>query len=418
VPLWAQTIRFRLTVTYSAVLFGLAALVLGGVYAALSATVEAAPLNPIEVQKAYLKDGRWVIKEGHTMQAAELDSIEAAVNHRTLERLRTYSFAAVGGLFAASLATGWWLSGRVLRPVRRITAAAQEISATDLSRRIDLDGPHDELRSLADTVDEMLARLEGAFAAQRQLVDDASHELRNPLAVIRANVDAVLSTEDVSPESRAQAAAIVARATDRMAALVEDLLASARRASPAFEDVDVDLWAIADEAAEEYDALAARRGIRTVRRPGPGPVVSGDPQALRRAVDNLLSNAVRHAPDGSEVVLAAGSTSGWAWIAVRDEGPGISEEERERIFDRFYRAGRRNGHVSGQAGLGLAIVRQIVEGHGGTVAVHSRPGEGSTFVLWLPDTFVDSARRSSRPPEGDPLGPLPRRGSAGSPSRR
>src|SRR5690606_26347580 len=206
--------------------------------------------------------------------------------HRTLERLRTYSFAAVGGLFAASLATGWWLSGRVLRPVRRITAAAQEISATDLSRRIDLDGPHDELRSLADTVDEMLARLEGAFAAQRQLVDDASHELRNPLAVIRANVDAVLSTEDVSPESRAQAAAIVARATDRMAALVEDLLASARRASPAFEDVGVDLWAIADEAAEEYDALAARRGIRTVRRPGPGPVVSGDPQALRRAVDN------------------------------------------------------------------------------------------------------------------------------------
>ncbi|WP_237742861.1 histidine kinase dimerization/phospho-acceptor domain-containing protein [Actinopolymorpha alba] len=259
IPLWAQTIRFRLTVTYSAVLFGLAALLLGGVFLTLRTNAEAAPLNTITVQKTYRDSaGELQIKEGHSFLAADIRSVEAAVNYKSIKRLQTYSLAALGGLFVASLGTGWWLSGRVLRPVRQITTAAQEISATDLSRRIALKGPRDELRTLADTVDGMLGRLEDAFAAQRQMVDDASHELRNPLAVIQANVDAVLADDTATPESRAQASAIVTRALRRMTQLVEDLLASARRSSPAFVDTDVDLAAIAHEAAEEYAVLATR----------------------------------------------------------------------------------------------------------------------------------------------------------------
>lgn len=412
-PSWTHTIRFRLTLTYSAVLIALSTLLLVGLYFALSAFLDPKPLDPITVSKTY-KDshGNLRAKPGHVFQAAELSSIESAVNYGTLQTMRNYSAAALGVLFAVSLGTGWWLSGRALRPVRQITATAQDISATDLSRRIALDGPRDELRNLADTVDDMLERLESAFVAQRQLVDDASHELRNPLAVIQANVDAVLAHDDTPPDDRAQATAIVSRAIQRMTRLVEDLLASARRSSPAFVDADVDLAAIAHEAAEEYALLAADRELHLVRRLAPGPTAAGDAQALRRAVDNLLSNAVRLARGGSELVLAVGSRSGWAWIAVRDEGPGIAEEDADRVFDRFFRSGQRQSPATVQstgqrrAGLGLAIVRQIVESHGGSVALHSAVGVGSTFVLWLPErSLTNTDRRLPAAPTEDPLGP-------------
>jgi signal transduction histidine kinase len=182
----------------------------------------------------------------------------------------------------------------------------------------------------------------------------------------------------------------------------------------------VDLAAIAGEAAEEYALLAADRELRLVRRLSPGPIAAGDAQALRRAVDNLLSNAVRLARGGSELVLAVGSRNGWAWIAVRDEGPGIADEDTYRVFDRFFRSGQRqppatvplvapsSGPSTNQrrAGLGLAIVRQIVESHGGTVALHSELGTGSTFILWLPErSLTNTTRRSPTPPTEDPLGP-------------
>jgi signal transduction histidine kinase len=173
----------------------------------------------------------------------------------------------------------------------------------------------------------------------------------------------------------------------------------------------VDLATVAGEAAEEYEALAASRGISITRRLAPGPVVAGDPQAIRRAIDNLLSNAVRLAPGDTDLVLAVGSRSGWAWIAVRDQGPGIAASDTARIFDRFYRPeGRPTPERTGErrAGLGLAIVRQIVESHAGAVTVHSTLRVGSTFVLWFPDrAHTDATRRSATPPPTDPLGPLP-----------
>lgn len=389
-PEWTQTIRFRLTVTYSAVLFGLAAVAVAGVYLVLTAYLDAGPLDPVEVP----------VGDGGTIRAADVESVEAAANHKTLGLLRTLSLQVVGGLFVVSLAIGWWLSGRALRPVRRITATARDISATDLSRRIALDGPRDELRELADTVDGMLARLDAAFSAQRTMVGDASHELRNPLAVIQANVDAVLAHDDVDPDARAQASAVVTRAAGRMTQLVEDLLASARRSSPAFVDVDVALAATADEVADEIALLAKERDLRLARAPGPG-VVGGDPRALARAVQNLLSNAVRLAPAGSVITVATGSRDGWAWAAVRDEGPGIAAADQESVFDRFVSGPGGRGR---RGGLGLAIVRQIVESHDGHVALHSAPGVGSTFVLWFPDQAAEATRTPS-PPEADPVGP-------------
>jgi signal transduction histidine kinase len=406
-PGWAQTIRFRLTATYSLVLFGVSALVLASIYLVLSSTMEAAPLEPVRVervitgsppQKVWYADNEWHVDESASFQAADIEAVEAAVNHELLAMLRTYSILALAALLAASLATGWWLSGRVLRPVRHITAAAREISATDLSRRIDLGVPRDELRTLAETLDGMLGRLHESFTAQRQLIDDASHELRNPLAVIQANVDAVLGHDDVPPADRAKAAVVVTKATNRMLHLVEDMLSSARRRSPAFVDAPVELAAVAGAVADEHALLAERRGLRLARRGEGCPVVAGDTHALHRAADNLLSNAIRLSPPGTAVAIGVGVLDGWAWLAVRDQGPGIDADHRDQIFDRFH-----TGSAAG-AGLGLAIVRQIAESHDGMVAVHSDGDRGSTFVVWLPERSDPGvAARSPHPPGGDPM---------------
>ena len=402
-PAWAQTIRFRLAATYSLVLFTLAALVLVAVYAVVSESVDAAPLNPITVQKVKEVGGELVLKEGEQFQAADLASVQQAVNHKALELMRDASAGALGGLLIASFGVGWWLSGRVLRPVKRVTAAAREISATDLSRRIALDGPRDELRDLADTVDDMLGRLDRAFAAQRQMIDDASHELRNPLAIIQINLDAVLSRDDVDAAERQRASTVTARATQRMGSLIEDLLAAARRAAPAFTDADVDLGNVAVEAADGFALLADSDGLRLERQVSAGLGVIGDSDALRRAADNLLSNAVRVSPPGAGIVIATGRHGGWAWLAVRDHGPGISPEHQERVFDRFWRGPDGTRRRDRGTGLGLAIVRQVVESHSGTVALHSAPGAGATFVLWLPLRGAGVTERTPRPPSADPL---------------
>ncbi|MEU1725912.1 HAMP domain-containing sensor histidine kinase [Nonomuraea sp. NPDC005692] len=386
-----HTIRFRLTVLYSGLLFVLAALVLGGIYVAVSKTTEERPYST-EYAKAY-RGNQYVGKQ----EVVFIEEVENEVNIRTLATLRDYSLATLAALYLASLGIGWVLSGRVLRPVRSITRTTEEIQATDLTRRIRLGGSRDELKDLADTIDTMLDRLEEAFSAQRRLIDDASHELRSPLTIIRANVDAVLASPEASEEERARAVQIVDRATTRMTRLVEDLLASARRQATAFADTDLDLSRVAREACEEYAAPAAARGLTITRGLDRNLEMTGDQDALRRAVANLLSNAVRLTPPGGSVRVEAGRSGGWLWVAVRDDGPGLGVAEQERVFDRFWRgeASRRDRHT----GLGLAIVRQIVESHGGRVAVFSRLGQGATFVLWLPPR--DGAPGPA--PEGNPI---------------
>ncbi|GAA3016177.1 hypothetical protein GCM10017559_44750 [Streptosporangium longisporum] len=285
---FVHTIRFRLTVLYSSLLFLLSGLVVGLLYVAVARSAEERPYT-VQQAKLYSVDTERYIGKAPVVELAE---VENAVNLLTLRTMRDYSLLTLGGLFVASFGIGWVLSGRVLRPVRSITRAAAEIQGTDLSRRILLTGPKDELRDLADTVDTMLGRLEGAFLAQRQLIDDASHELRSPLAIIRANVDAVLASPDSTEEERMRAVAIVDRATTRMTRLVEDLLATARRSAPALADAEVDVGTLAAEAAEEFTTLAAGRGLtirkalpsglRGVggpRRPAPG---RGQPALQRR----------------------------------------------------------------------------------------------------------------------------------------
>ncbi|MFB9908312.1 sensor histidine kinase [Allokutzneria oryzae] len=392
---WASTIRFRLTVTYSAWVFVLGAVVLGALYLSVLASVESAtkPVTSIEVFKTA---GGGITTRSREFETA-LSDWERETTYGAVTLLGKYSLLALGLLFLLSLVVGWWQSGRALRPIRQITSTTRDITATDLTRRIALEGPRDELRVLAETIDGMLSRLDAAFDDQRRLLGDASHELRNPLAIIQTTLDAVLSRDDVSAAQRGEASAIVGRALTRMAGLVEDLLATGRRDALAFAEADIELAGIAADAGAEYRMLAADSGVEVAEEHAAGPTVIGDRDALRRAVANVLSNAVRVAPSGSSVLLSSGGRDGWCWIAVRDSGPGIRQEDQSRVFDRFWQARERSAATTGHSGLGLAIVRQIVEGHGGRVSLHSVPGEGSTFVLWFPDSRSAPTSREIRP---------------------
>jgi signal transduction histidine kinase len=376
-----RSIRVRLTLLYSGVLFLVAAVLVASLYLGLSLSLRDEPVSQsVIVERVPVNDGSRT--EERTLVDAR--AFEHQVNERTLRNLRRFSLGALAALFVASLAVGWVIAGRVLAPIAHITSVAREIQARELSRRIELDGPDDELKRLADTFDSMLARLDLAFASQRRFVADASHELRTPLAIIKANLDLALTDAQATEESRATAAAVIRRAIDRMARLTDDLLALARLDAPASAREPVSLGAVLVDAREELAAAAATRGVEVDAEAGPAGIVHGDRDVLKRAVTNLLDNAIRLAD--SRVRLAHGELEGWAWLAVSDDGPGIAPEHRQSIFDRFWRADDGRARPGGGSGLGLAIVRQIAEAHRGSVEVYSDPGAGATFVVWLPRT--------------------------------
>ncbi|WP_426573191.1 sensor histidine kinase [Aquihabitans sp. McL0605] len=382
-PDWAGSIRFRLTALYSLLLFGLAAFMVAGLYGVL-----ASRLHEENVYRTYRITTVRQVPGGVVLTPTEVRasyrSVEALANERALSLLRGYSLCALAILFLASLVIGWIVAGRVLAPIGRITGVAREIQATDLSRRIALRGPPDELKELADTFDAMLTRLDDAFAGQQRFIQEASHELRNPLAVIRTNLDVALADPDPDPAELRRVAELVGASATRMSRLVDDLLVYARLGAPAREVAPVALGPLVDDAVDEFSAIAATRSITLLTDVTQGGVVAGDRLALRQTVANLLANAVRLAPEGSRIWLATGTAGTQAWVTVTDEGPGIAEEDREKVFQRFWRGNQKVARAEGRSGLGLAIVAQIVHDHGGTVTVDGTPAGGSTFTLWLP----------------------------------
>lgn len=383
-PEWMRSVRFRITILYSTVLFVLAAVLVAALYLALLSTLRHEPSFTRITDFAADINGDGESQPSERLLITDLRGFERAANENTVENMREYALGALGVLFLVSLGVGWVISGRVLSPIGRITDVADHIQATDLSRRIELQGPHDELKRLADTFDGMLARLDAAFQVQSRFIADASHELRNPLAVIRTNVDVVLSDPKATADDWRQTGFVIRRATDRMSRLVDDLFALARLESPNMRSDRLDLSALASEVAGDFDAVAGGKNVTITKDLGGSLPVAGDGDALKRALANLLDNALKFAPTGSPVRISAGRMDGWGWVALRDHGEGISAEDQTRIFDRFWRKDRSRSRSSGGSGLGLSIVRGIAESHSGSVRVSSQPGRGAVFVLWIP----------------------------------
>lgn len=315
---------------------------------------------------------------GAVQVAASLADIDAAL---AVVR-RALLFGGPVALLLAGLG-GAILARAALRPIQDITETAQRIAqAQDLSQRVPVAVPGDELGRLTSTINGMLARLESLFEAQQRLVADVSHELRTPLTTIQGNLDLLRRGAIEDRQMRDDALRAIGNETARMRKMVNDLLLLAQadaglklRLEPL--ELDTLLLDVYRQAQVMAQGVTVRLGAEDQA------VVLGDSDRLRQLLLNLVDNALKYTPAGGEVTLSMHRSNGWVQVAVSDTGIGIAAEDLPHIFERYYRADHSRAR-SGGSGLGLAIAQWIAQAHNGRLEAESRLGQGSTFTLWLP----------------------------------
>ncbi|AOS62507.1 sensor histidine kinase [Actinoalloteichus hymeniacidonis] len=324
--------------------------------------------------------GNLIRVNGVDVEAAQLaDALRDNAREQVLE-VGAIAFLCV---VLAVLTLSWSITGRVLAPLHRVTATARRLSAESLGERIDFEGARDEVAELADTFDEMLARLEAAFDSQRRFVANASHELRTPLAVIRTELDVTLADPDADVAELRRMAAVVQDATRRAAQLVEALLLLAKTDAVGLAVREpVDLAVVVESAWRSARTEAASRGLDVTMHTEP-VLVMGDPALLERVAGNLLENAVRHNVDEGWIRVHADSDAENARLTVAASGPVIPAERVAELLEPFSRGGTGRTAQSG-AGLGLSIVRAAVAAHGGRVMVEPVPNGGMSVGVSLP----------------------------------
>jgi two-component system OmpR family sensor kinase len=320
----------------------------------------------IAVQPIVQGDQRAAFVVSHDVSASRKPLRDLMVTYALLSALSVLLIAAVAS----------WLAGRLLQPVRRLRETAQGITEGDLSGRLEVTG-NDDLTDLQRTFNDMLDRLEDAFATQRRLLDDAAHELRTPLTVLRGHLEVVEADNAADVEATR---ALVLDEVDRMSRLVSDLLLLAKAQRPDFVRTEpTDVEALTNGALDRARGLADRLWMLDAATPA---LVSLDAQRITQALLQLAHNAVQHTGDGDEIGLGSMVLGNRLELWVRDTGPGVPDEMRDHLFDRFSQA--EPGHDG--FGLGLSIVSAIAEAHGGQAKLDvARPGQaGATFRLVIP----------------------------------
>ena len=309
--------------------------------------------------------------------ATSLGNVDATL-HRLLLIEAIVAAAVLGGIALVGL----WLVRLGLRPLETITRTADAIAAGDLSHRAPVDGQETEVGRLGLAFNAMLDRIESSDQRLRRFVADASHELRTPLAAVRAYAELFGRGASTRPADLERAMAGIERESERMSALVEDLLLLARldEGRP-LERERVALDDVVRESVETAQAVDPTRPVELAAEP---LVVTGDRGRLRQVVDNLLANVRSHTPAGTHVAVRVLRDGDAAVVEVADDGPGMTPEQAARAFERFYRADPSRARSSGGVGLGLSIVVAVTEAHGGAVGVESAPGRGTTFRIRIP----------------------------------
>jgi signal transduction histidine kinase len=321
-----------------------------------------------------------------TPTQAEWQARLAAEHAAELNQLLAESAIALGVMAVVSAALGWLVAGRVLRPLRVMTAAAQRISADSLHERLDMPGPRDELKDLADTVDELLGRLDGAFAAQRRFTASASHELRTPLATIRASLDVAVARPGPVPVSAAELDDLIGAQLDKVDELLEGLLVLARAQHgvlPAHDVLPVDDL-VSTALAAQAEAITARDLAVQYFSGDVGTCVEGSEPLLHRMARNVIDNAIAHNRDGGWISITTQAGSGMARLIIENGGDILNPEHVAGLAQPFRRLGADRTCSDSGAGLGLSIVAAIAAAHRGTLALHARPSGGLKVSIALP----------------------------------
>ncbi|MER5936504.1 HAMP domain-containing sensor histidine kinase [Streptomyces sp. NPDC001928] len=389
-PWLRPTIRIRLTLLYGGMFLIAGILLLSIIYllAAQAINTGNEPLFKIVNgnQLQVTSDNCPAIKDSSLTISQFNDAISACIDDQrrvALDDLLSRSLLALLGLAIIAFAFGYAMAGRVLSPLGRITRTARAVAGSDLSRRIELDGPDDELKELADTFDEMLERLQRAFTAQQRFVGNASHELRTPLAINRTLLEVHLSDPNAPMELQQLGKTLLAT-NERSEQLVEGLLLLARSDNQIVERKPVDLAEVAEQAVDQVHAEAAAKGvlIRGEQKPA---VVQGNGVLLERIALNLVQNAVRYnIPEDGWVEVTTEIQHGQAVLVVSNTGPVVPAYEIDNLFEPFRRLRtERTGSDKG-VGLGLSIVRSVVRAHGGHIAAQPREGGGLVMRVTLP----------------------------------
>jgi signal transduction histidine kinase len=389
-PRWPQKVRTRLALLY-AVLFlvsgsALLALTYGLVAANLPAQSSTAPagsgLDSNQLAKLRAACRQPYPDPGTVLackQAFSAGAAAASVRERALNSLLLFSLLGLGVMTVASGGLGWYVSGRVLRPVRAITETARRASDQHLGERLALTGAQDELKELADTFDDMLERLDQAFAAQRRFVANASHELRTPLTVMRTAIDVALAKPNRTTQQLEDMAARVRRSIDRAENMIEALLVLAISDQGATSSELLDLSAVAEDALE----LAAPGIVRlelSVQADLAPAEATGDQQLIERMVWNLVDNAVRHNEPGGWIRISTGRCPGGAVLRIANGGSVVPPDVVPTLSEPFRRIRK---EPDGGAGLGLSIAQSVAIAHGAQLDVRSQPEGGLSVSLIL-----------------------------------
>ncbi|WP_025159277.1 HAMP domain-containing sensor histidine kinase [Leifsonia aquatica] len=398
------TIRARLTLTYAVMITSIGAVMLGIVYIFMryipTYQISAlAPLDNAATEPVPTVTPTGIRTDSYTATASTLQIRSEA---DVLNTLLAVSIVVLVVLAAAGAVIGWIVAGRVLRPLQAINAAAQLAGTGTFDHRVGSTGPHDEVRELSDTFDEMLGKLDRAFQANRRFAANASHELRTPLAATQTVLEVALSDPALDLRALREAAERVYETNRRNIEAVDSLLSLAEIGSGAVRPEPTDLAVIVREGLDDAAASAGARRLEVRRELGAAPLL-GDPALLHRAVANLLTNAVVHNRDGGSIGIATSlAPDGSVEVRVENTGPELDPALVGSLVEPFVRGSGRVQSPSAPRGhgLGLAIVQGVAEAHGGTLELIARAGGGLLATLRLPSApAVEevSGRRASLP---------------------
>jgi len=377
-----RTIRLRLALLYGGVFFISGAALLALTYGAV-AHIHGAYTQVLRAPPVGEHLLRAVPSPGPSPHNVKVSVVDTDQRNADLRVLAGVSVIALVIMAAVSMGLGWLIAGRVLRPLRTITTAARDISATNLHRRLALGGPDDEFKELGDTFDGLLARLDASFQSQRQFVANASHELRTPLARLKALIQVALADPDAPPESLRAAHERALASEQELEGLIDALLGLASSEQGLRRREPVDLAVLTGEVLAARQAEMDERGLQLSTRLQRAHT-DGDAQLLERLVANLVDNAIRHNTASGRVEVSTATIAGQVVLSVANSGPSIPPEDVDRLQQPFQRRGVERTHQGARHGLGLSIVHAIAGAHEATVSVRAQPHGGLHVEVRLP----------------------------------